>query len=88
MRKLCPLIKTGAVGILRAEAANEVEEDIEHNTDQRTSIMRKNLPVTDREYVLPDDAFIVSKTDEKGKITYFNEAFHEASGFEKWGVDG
>ena len=43
--------------------------------------MRKNLPVTTNEYVLPDDTLIVSKTDTKGKLTYFNEQFvtHRAS---------
>ncbi len=43
--------------------------------------MRKNLPVTDNEYRLSDDALIVSKTDAKGKIAYFNKQFVEASGF-------
>jgi aerotaxis receptor len=43
--------------------------------------MRTNLPVTDIEYPLADDTIIVSKTDLKGKITYFNEAFVAASGF-------
>ena len=43
--------------------------------------MRKNLPVTTNEYVLPDNTLIVSKTDTKGKLTYFNEQFVQASGF-------
>jgi PAS domain S-box-containing protein len=43
--------------------------------------MRKNLPVTDKEYVLDESTMIVSKTDLKGKLTYFNEQFVEASGF-------
>ena len=43
--------------------------------------MRKNLPVTDTEYVLQDDRPIVSKTDLKGKITYVNAYFIEVSGF-------
>uniref|UniRef100_Q07IN3 Methyl-accepting chemotaxis sensory transducer with Pas/Pac sensor n=1 Tax=Rhodopseudomonas palustris (strain BisA53) TaxID=316055 RepID=Q07IN3_RHOP5 len=43
--------------------------------------MRNNQPVTNNEYVLPDDTLIVSKTDTKGKLTYFNEQFVEASGF-------
>ncbi|MBB1092124.1 MCP four helix bundle domain-containing protein [Rhodopseudomonas palustris] len=43
--------------------------------------MRKNLPVTTNEYVLPGDTLIVSKTDTKGKLTYFNEQFVTASGF-------
>jgi aerotaxis receptor len=43
--------------------------------------MRKNLPVTDIEYVLQDGKSIVSKTDIKGKITYINPYFIEVSGF-------
>jgi PAS domain S-box-containing protein len=43
--------------------------------------MRKNLPVSDVEYALNDDTLIVSKTDVKGKLTYFNEQFVTASGF-------
>ncbi len=43
--------------------------------------MRKNLPVSNNEYVLGDDVLIVSKTDIKGKLTYFNDQFVKASGF-------
>lgn len=43
--------------------------------------MRKNLPITQHEYVLADDSMLVSKTDLKGRITYVNEAFLEVSGF-------
>ncbi|HVW70537.1 MAG TPA: methyl-accepting chemotaxis protein [Steroidobacteraceae bacterium] len=43
--------------------------------------MRKNLPITRHEYVLPDGAMLVSKTDLKGRITYINDAFLEVSGF-------
>jgi aerotaxis receptor len=43
--------------------------------------MKKNLPVTDVEYPLAEDTMIVSKTDLKGKITYFNDQFAKASGF-------
>jgi PAS domain S-box-containing protein len=43
--------------------------------------MRKNLPVTNTEYHLADDTLIVSKTDLKGRLSYFNESFVEASGF-------
>lgn len=44
--------------------------------------MRKNLPVTQKEYVLPEDSLLVSYTDLHGNITLANEAFVEASGFE------
>ena len=44
--------------------------------------MRKNLPVTQQEYVLPEGTSLVSKTDLKGRITYCNPAFVETSGFD------
>jgi aerotaxis receptor len=43
--------------------------------------MRKNLPVTNVEYPIGDDVLIVSKTDTKGKLVFFNEEFVKASGF-------
>ncbi|HJV53462.1 MAG TPA: methyl-accepting chemotaxis protein [Noviherbaspirillum sp.] len=43
--------------------------------------MRKNLPITQTEYVLRDSDTIVSKTDLKGKITYVNDDFVRISGF-------
>ena len=44
--------------------------------------MRMNLPVTQQEYLLKDGMTIVSCTDLKGRITYMNADFLEASGFE------
>ena len=44
--------------------------------------MRTNLPVTQQEYMLREGMTIVSKTDLKGRITYINDDFLEASGFE------
>ncbi|MEZ5822411.1 MAG: methyl-accepting chemotaxis protein [Xanthobacteraceae bacterium] len=43
--------------------------------------MRTNLPVTNNEYHLNEDTLIVSKTDLKGKLTYFNQQFVDAAGF-------
>ena len=43
--------------------------------------MRTNLPVTQREYMLHEGSAIVSRTDLKGRITYVNPDFIEASGF-------
>ncbi|NPU10653.1 PAS domain-containing protein [Bradyrhizobium sp. 83012] len=43
--------------------------------------MRKNLPVTNVEYPITDDTLIVSKTDAKGKLTFFNQDFVDAAGF-------
>jgi PAS domain S-box-containing protein len=44
--------------------------------------MRKNLPVTQNEYLLREGMTIASRTDLKGRITYMNDDFLEASGFE------
>ncbi|CAL60665.1 Aerotaxis receptor [Herminiimonas arsenicoxydans] len=43
--------------------------------------MRTNLPVTNAEFILRDEMSLVSKTDTKGRISYVNPAFIEASGF-------
>jgi PAS domain S-box-containing protein len=43
--------------------------------------MRTNLPITQQEYILREGASIVSRTDLKGRITYINDDFIEASGF-------
>jgi aerotaxis receptor len=43
--------------------------------------MRTNLPVTTVEYPITDDTLIVSKTDTKGRLTYFNDDFVAVSGF-------
>ncbi|KQW42450.1 MULTISPECIES: methyl-accepting chemotaxis protein [unclassified Roseateles] len=43
--------------------------------------MRSNLPVTQREYLLPTDQNLVSTTDLKGRILHCNAAFVAASGF-------
>lgn len=45
--------------------------------------MRKNLPVTQRELEIPDGATLMSTTDVKGRVTYANDAFVRASGFER-----
>jgi aerotaxis receptor len=44
--------------------------------------MRTNLPVTNIERAYPKGRIIVSKTDLKDVITYFNDAFVEISGFD------
>jgi aerotaxis receptor len=43
--------------------------------------MRKNFPVTQREYALPDGTNLVSTTNLKGIITYCNPGFIETSGY-------
>jgi len=44
--------------------------------------MRNNQPVTQQEYVIHEDWLLVSHTDLQGNITYANESFVEASGYE------
>ncbi|MDM0021329.1 methyl-accepting chemotaxis protein [Variovorax saccharolyticus] len=44
--------------------------------------MRVNLPISDKEFLLPPDAALVSRTDLKGRITYVNPIFVEVSGYE------
>jgi methyl-accepting chemotaxis protein/aerotaxis receptor len=43
--------------------------------------MRSNLPVTNVEYPVTDATLIVSRTDTKGRLTYFNDEFVDAAGF-------
>ena len=43
--------------------------------------MRSNLPVTTIEYPITDSTLIVSKTDAKGRLTFFNDQFVDAAGF-------
>jgi len=43
--------------------------------------MRVNLPVSNIEYPLGEDALLVSTTDPKGRIIYVNQSFIEVSGY-------
>ncbi len=43
--------------------------------------MRNNQPVTNDEYVLPNDEVIITHTDANGRITYANGAFLRSSEF-------
>lgn len=45
--------------------------------------MRKNLPVTNNQFEIPDNQILVSRTDAKGRVVYANDAFVEVSGFER-----
>ena len=44
--------------------------------------MKINEPITNTQYVLRDDQYLISRTDLKGKITYANPAFVTVSGFD------
>ena len=50
--------------------------------------MRQNLPVTQNEYPIADGAAIISRTDLARHITYCNEEFVVASGFNREEVIG
>jgi len=43
--------------------------------------MKQNITPTNREIIMHDNDFIVSKTDPKGLLTYGNEIFIEFSGY-------
>lgn len=45
--------------------------------------MRKNLPITQQEYRIPEDRSLISSTDLKGRIQAANSAFVEVSGFDE-----
>ncbi|KXS35488.1 MAG: aerotaxis receptor, partial [Halomonadaceae bacterium T82-2] len=45
--------------------------------------MRDSQPVTQRERLLDDDHYLITRTDLKGRITYANQAFVEVSGYER-----
>ncbi|RTE86381.1 MULTISPECIES: PAS domain-containing methyl-accepting chemotaxis protein [Gammaproteobacteria] len=43
--------------------------------------MRNNQPVTQKEYKFPSHQRLISSTDTRGAIKYFNSAFQQVSGF-------
>ena len=45
--------------------------------------MRKNLPVTGREFLYDQDARLISTTDRAGVITHVNDAFCHVSGYDR-----
>ncbi len=50
--------------------------------------MNKNITPTTKERVMKSDEFIVSKTDTKGRLTYFNRIFIEYSGYDEAFLSG
>jgi aerotaxis receptor len=50
--------------------------------------MRKNLPVTQREYDFPANATLMSTTDPSSHITYANDAFVLVSGYTRDEIQG
>lgn len=45
--------------------------------------MKVNMPITDKEIVMNRDAFLVTRTNLEGIITYANDAFVEVTGFSR-----
>lgn len=45
--------------------------------------MRNNQPVSQREYVLSEEAVLISRSDLKGNVTYANPTFVEVSGYSR-----
>ncbi|MDO9707185.1 methyl-accepting chemotaxis protein [Paracraurococcus lichenis] len=50
--------------------------------------MRQNLPITNTEIPLPEDALLVSSTDTGGRIRFTNAAFVRVSGFSSAELEG
>ena len=50
--------------------------------------MRTNLPITNNELMLTDNALLISTTNLQGKITLYNEDFQKYSGFTREELDG
>jgi len=50
--------------------------------------MRTNLPITNNEHMLSDDALLISTTDLQGKLTLYNKDFLDYSGFSRDELDG
>jgi len=50
--------------------------------------MRTNLPITNKEHMLTDNALLISTTDLQGNITLYNQDFQDYSGFSKEELDG
>lgn len=58
------------------------------NGKKKITTMRINVPITDHEYVLPQDEVIITRTDSGGLIEYANAAFLRSSGYSRDEVIG
>lgn len=56
--------------------------------EEHTTMGLRDIVPTDKEIVMRDEDFIVSKTDLKGRITYGNQTFIQFSGFEEHEILG
>jgi PAS domain S-box-containing protein len=66
------------------------EEKIREKLKAGKRLSKLDAPKTliNKEYILKDDDFIVSKTDTKGYITYCNRIFVEAAGWSRFELIG
>ncbi|GAA6153094.1 PAS domain-containing protein [Pseudoteredinibacter isoporae] len=48
---------------------------------KKNALKRQNIQAINKEVVVAEDGFIVSKTDATGRLTYINRTFMEVSGF-------
>jgi len=63
-----------------------IEEKLK--SGKRLSKLDATKTITNKEYVLSDEEFIVSKTDTKGYITYCNRVFVKAAGWSRFELIG
>lgn len=54
-----------------------------HPLARDSPIMRRNFPVTQKEYPFPENEILLTTTDSKGRINFTNEAFVDVSGFSR-----
>jgi PAS domain S-box-containing protein len=61
------------------------QKKIDEKLSQGKRLSKLDAPkqITDNEKVMPEEGFIVSKTDTKGFITYMNRVFVEMSGWSR-----
>jgi aerotaxis receptor len=57
-------------------------------TNKQGIQMRKNLPVSDKEFTFPEQERLVSSTDTKGNIRHCNDAFMRVSGYTREEIMG
>ena len=67
---------------------NEARIQEKLKSGKRLSKLDAPKTITDKEYILSEEDFIVSKTDSKGFITYCNRIFVNAAGWSRFELIG
>lgn len=62
---------------------NEIHPGQEQSKEKGQHMSKRDIQPTDKEIVMREDDFIVSKTDLKGRLTYGNRIFIEFSGYKE-----